>query len=179
MTSGTALRSSYREELRDYRLLCSKAGGLTVIALVLMGVALDFVVYPAEQARFAAVRALTSVAIGLALLSLYTDAGRRHVQIVTFCWLLLPQAMIAWMIYTTQGEGSLFYAGLMLTIFAVGILFPSGYWQTLAFGLVTVLLYYVACAAHAGGIQSHTQFLFQLILIFFCALASAIYTYFN
>ncbi|REG61649.1 two-component system sensor histidine kinase PhcS [Paraburkholderia sp. BL6669N2] len=178
-TSLAGLRSNYREELRDYRLLCSKAGGLTVIVLVLMGVALDYVVYPAEQKRFAIVRVLTSAAIGLALLSLYTETGKRQVQVITFFWLLLPQAMISWMIYVTQGGESLFYAGLMLTIFAVGILFPSGYWQTLAFGLATVLLYYVACAAHPGGIQNPSKFQFQLILIFFCALASSIYTYFN
>ncbi|WGS51677.1 ATP-binding protein [Paraburkholderia sp. D15] len=178
-TSLTGLQSNYREELRDYRLLCSKAGGLTVILLVLMGVVLDYVVYPDEQKRFAIVRVLTSVAIGLALLSLYTKAGRRHVQIITFFWLLLPQAMISWMIYATQGGDSLFYAGLMLTIFAVGILFPSGYWQTLAFGLATVAFYYVACTAHPGEMQNPSKFEFQLILIFFCAVASSIYTYFN
>ena len=178
-TSLAGLHSNYREELRDYRLLCSKAGGLTVILLVLMGVAMDYVVYPAEQKRFAVVRVLTSAAIGLALLSLYTESGKRHVQVITFFWLLLPQAMISWMIYVTQGEESLFYAGLMLTIFAVGILFPSGYWQTLAFGLATVGLYYIACVAHVGGIQNPSKFQFQLILIFFCALASSIYTYFN
>ena len=178
-TSLVGLHSNYREELRDYRLLCSKAGGLTVIVLVLMGAAMDHVVYPAEQRYFAIIRVLTSVAIGLALLSLYTELGKRQVQVITFLWLLLPQAMISWMIYVTQGEASLFYAGLMLTIFAVGILFPSGYWQTLAFGLATVWLYYIACAAHPGGIQDPSKFQFQLILIFFCALASSIYTYFN
>jgi two-component system sensor histidine kinase PhcS len=177
--SLVGLHSNYRDELRDYRLLCSKAGGLTVIVLVLMGMAMDYVVYPADQKYFALVRLLTSAAIGFALLSLYTEAGKRHVQIITFVWLLLPQAMISWMIYATQGEESLFYAGLMLTIFAVGILFPSGYWQTLAFGLVTVSLYYIACVAHPGGIQDPSKFKFQLILIFFCALASSIYTYFN
>jgi two-component system sensor histidine kinase PhcS len=136
-------------------------------------------VYPAEQERFAIVRVLTSAAIGLALLSLYTETGKRHVQLISFFWLLLPQAMISWMIYATQGEQSLFYAGLMLTIFAVGILFPAGYWQTLAFGLATVGLYYIACVAHPSGIQDSSKFQFQLILIFFCALASSIYTYFN
>ncbi|WP_321785245.1 sensor histidine kinase [Paraburkholderia sp. J94] len=178
-TSLVGLQTTYREELRDYRLLCSKAGGLTVIVLVLMGMAMDYVVYPSEQRTFAFVRALTSVAIGLALLALYTQAGRRHVQVITFGWLLLPQVMISWMIYATEGEASLFYAGLMLTIFAVGILFQSGAWQTLAFGVATVALYYVACAAHPGGIEDVSKFQFQLILIFFCALASSIYTYFN
>lgn len=178
-TSLVGLQSTYREELRDYRLLCSKAGGLTVIVLVLMGAAMDYVVYPAEQKGFALLRALTSVAIGLALLSLYTEAGKRHVQVITFSWLLLPQAMISWMIYATQGEQSLFYAGLTLTIFAVGILFASGYWQTLTFGLATVVLYYIACKTHEGGITDPSKFQFQLILIFFCALASSVYTFFN
>ncbi|MBB3258315.1 two-component system sensor histidine kinase PhcS [Paraburkholderia bannensis] len=178
-TSLVGLQSTYREELRDYRLLCSKAGGLTVIVLVLMGAAMDYVVYPAEQKGFALLRGLTSIAIALALLSLYTETGKRHVQVITFLWLLLPQAMISWMIYATQGEQSLFYAGLTLTIFAVGILFASGYWQTLAFGVVTVAFYYLACTAHPGGISDPAKFQFQLILIFFCALASSVYTFFN
>ncbi|MCC8402853.1 two-component sensor histidine kinase [Paraburkholderia sp. MMS20-SJTN17] len=178
-TSLVGLHSNYREELRDYRLLCSKAGGLTVIVLVLMGMAMDYVLYPAEQKYFAIARILISVTISLALLSLYTETGKRHVQVITFFWLLLPQAMISWMIYATQGEQSLFYAGLTLTIFAVGILFHYGYSQTLAFGLATVALYYIACVAHPGGVQDPGKFEFQLILIFFCALASSIYTYFN
>jgi len=177
--AAISLQANYREELRDYRLLCSKAGGVTVILLVLLGMALDYVVYPDEQLRFGLARLLTSGAIAFALTMLYTEPGKRMVQIITFSWLLLPQVMIAWMIFVTQGDSSLFYAGLTLTIFAVGILFPVGYWQTLVYGLLTGGLYYLACTFHPGGIQDRRQFLFQLILILFCALASAIYTFFN
>lgn len=178
-TDAKSFHASYEEELHDYHLLSSRACGVTVIVLVLLGVVLDYAVYPAERVHFAWARIITSACIVAALASLYTEAGKRHVQIITFTWLMFPQIMIAWMIYVTQGETSLFYAGIILTIFAVGSLFPVGHWHTLAFGLFTVLFYYLACALRIGGIQDLSQFLFHLTIILFSVVGSTVYTYFN
>jgi two-component system sensor histidine kinase PhcS len=175
----STISASYEDGLRDYHLRCSRACGVTVIVLVLLGVTLDYALYPMEQSRFAWARVITSALIAIALLALYTEAGKRHVQAISFAWLMLPQIMIAWMIYATQGEASLFYAGIILTIFAVGTLFPVGYLHTLAFGLLTLLYYYLACALRTNGIQDHSQFLFHSIIILFATLGSAVYTYFN
>lgn len=172
-------QASYEEELRAYRLLYSRACGATVIVLVLFGVTLDCLIYPEEQMRFALARIITSGIIALAIAFLYTERGKRHVQIVTFAWLLLPQIMIAWMIHVTRGETSLFYAGLILTIFAVGSLFPVGHRYALLFSLFTVLFYYLACALRVHGIQDQSQFLFHSIIIAFAAGASTIYAYFH
>lgn len=175
----SAHSATYEDGLRDYHLLCSRAAGVTVIVLILLGVILDYVLYPNEQGLFAWARVIASSFIAMALLVLYTEAGKRHVQAITFAWLMSPQIMIAWMIYATQGEASLFYAGIILSIFAVGTLFPVGHFHTLAFGLITLLYYYLACALRAHGIQDIHQFTFHTIIISFATIGSAVYTYFN
>jgi two-component system sensor histidine kinase PhcS len=179
--SGVAILpgTSYEQELSEYHLLSSRACAVTVVVLVLLGMVLDYAVYPDELLRFAIARVVTSLAIVAALVLLYTRYGRNHVHSVTFIWLTFPQVMIAWMIYVTQGETSLFYAGIILTIFAVGTLFPVGYKYTLSFGLVTLLLFYFACALRPGGIQDSSQFAFHMTIIVFSIAGSTVYTYYN
>lgn len=175
----TVISTSYEDGLRNYHLLSSRACGVTVISLVLLGIALDYVLYPTEQSRFAWARLITSLFIVIALLALYTKIGKRHVKSITFVWMTFPQIMIAWMIYATQGESSLFYAGIILAIFAIGTLFPVGSLYTLGFGLLTLLFYYLACALRINGIQDTSQYAFHSIIILFATLGSAVYTYFN
>jgi len=174
-----AVITTYEDGLRDYHLLSSRACGVTVVVLVLLGILLDYVVYPMEQSRFVWARIITSSLIAVALIALYTETGRRHVEAVTFAWLMLPQIMIAWMIFVTQGEASLFYAGIILSIFAVGTLFPVGHFHTLAFGLLTLFSYYLACTLRKDGIQDTSQFLFHATIILFATSGSAVFTYFN
>jgi len=174
-----AARGGYREELSGFHLMSSRACGVIVILLVLMGVVLDYAVYPERQLVFAWARLVTSGAILAALGLLYTDVGKRHVHAITFIWLMFPQMMIAWMIHVTQGETSLFYIGIILTMFAVGTLFPVGYRYTLAFGMVTMALFYCACMSRAVGVLDQSQFLFHMTIIAFAVLGSTVYTYYN
>ncbi|QBE67537.1 sensor histidine kinase [Pseudoduganella lutea] len=157
----------------------SRACAVTVIVLVLLGFVLDLAVYPQEMARFAVARIVTSIGVLAGLGMLYTAFGRRHVHAVTFAWLTLPQLMIAWMIHVTQGEVSLFYAGIILTLFAVGTLFPVGYMYTLGYGLLTLTLYWIACVARPQGVTDHAQFLFHSTIILFSVAASTVYTFYN
>ncbi|GGY19164.1 two-component sensor histidine kinase [Massilia dura] len=177
--AATPVRGSYARELSGFHLMQSRACAVTVIVLVLLGFVLDFAVYPDQMARFAVFRFITSIGILAGLGVLYTAFGRRHVHAVTFVWLTFPQLMIAWMIHVTQGEASLFYAGLILTIFAVGTLFPVGYMYTLAFGVLTLLVYWGACVTREGGVVDHGQFLFHSTIILFAVAASSVYTFYN
>lgn len=172
-------RRSYAQDMRGHHLKSSRACAVTVIALVLSGVLLDYAVYPHLMASFAWARVITSLAVLAGLGLLYTRVGCRHVHAVTFVWLTFPQLMIAWMIHVTQGEASLFYAGMILTIFAVGTLFPVGYLYTLAFGLLTVLLYLLACVSRPGGVASPSNLLFHGTIVGFAVVGSTVYSYFN
>jgi two-component system, sensor histidine kinase PhcS len=175
---ATTFHASYEKQVSGHQLLSSRACALTVIVLVLAGMLLDYAIYPVERAQFAFVRVATSAAVLAALGLLYTPFGQRHVHSITFVWLLFPQMMIAWMINATQGETSLFYAGIILTIFAVGTLFPVGHWYTIGFGLITATFYILACYLRPQGVLDHGQFLFHLTIILFAGAASAVYTVF-
>ncbi|TWI68948.1 two-component system sensor histidine kinase PhcS [Pseudoduganella lurida] len=177
--AATPVRGSYARELSGFHLMQSRACAVTVIVLVLLGIVLDYAVYPQLMDRFALARVITSAAVLLGLALLYTRFGRRHVHAITFVWLTFPQVMIAWMIHVTQGESSLFYAGIILTTFAVGTLFPVGFMYTLGFGMLTLLLYWLACVTRPGGVIDHGQFLFHSTIILFAVAASTVYTYYN
>ncbi|QGZ37873.1 two-component system sensor histidine kinase PhcS [Pseudoduganella flava] len=177
--AATTVRGSYARELSGFHLLQSRACAVTVIVLVLLGVVLDYAVYPDQMLRFALARVVTGLGVLAGLGLLYLPFGRRHVHAVTFVWLTFPQLMIAWMIHVTQGEASLFYAGIILTIFAVGTLFPVGYMYTLAFGMLTLLLYWLACVTRESGVRDHGQFLFHSTIILFAVAGSTVYTYYN
>ncbi|WP_373888297.1 sensor histidine kinase [Massilia sp. YMA4] len=172
-------RRSYAQDMRGHHLTSSRACAVTVAVLILAGAVLDYALYPQLMTTFAIARVLAAAGVLAGLALLYTRFGRRHVHVITFVWLTFPQLMIAWMIHVSQGEASLFYAGIILTIFAVGTLFPVGYLYTLAFGLLTLLLYWLACVTRPGGIAAPSQLLFHGTIVAFAVVGSTVYTYFN
>lgn len=169
----------YEAEIRGYRLISSRACAVVVAVLILFGVVLDYALYPELTVKFAVARMMAAGFVLFAYALLHAPFGERNVQSLTFIWLLTPQVMIAWMIYVTQGEASLFYAGLILTVFAIGSLFPVGYWHTLAYGAVTLALYASACWLRPGGVQNHGQFLFHSVIVLFAVAGSTVFTFYN
>ena len=172
-------QSSYAAVLRAYRLRFSRGGALTAIALVLLGTGLDYSLYPAHQLDFFAARVLTAAALFGVVLAMRTGWGERKVQSLTFCWLLAPQLMIAWMIQQTEGANSIYYAGLNLAVFASGIALPFSLWQNLSLGGLTYLSYVVACHLHPQGVQWNGAFAVNSMFLVFTAIASAVCTFYN
>ncbi|MFV8490133.1 two-component sensor histidine kinase, partial [Ralstonia pseudosolanacearum] len=169
----------YHQELSDLRLAFSRSGAVTGVVLVMLGVGLDYGLYPQHQVLFGVARFLVSLMMLTVMLGLPTRWGRPRVQALTLLWLVLPQLMIVWMIWYTDGAESLYYAGLNLAIFAVGIVMPLGFLQTVLFGAFTYIIWVIACVMHAGGIQSRGTFIVHSLFILFSVVASAVYTYFN
>jgi len=174
-----AVRARYEADLRNFHVAASRAGALTAIVLLLAGGALDYVIYPRELARFLIARVMASVAVGMVCLLLRKRVGKHAISLLTTVWLLVPQVMVAWMIHATDGAASIYYAGLNLAIFAVGIVLPMGVWQTAAFGLTTYLLYSLACATHPDWATQGSYFLVNSLFILFATIASAVYTLVN
>jgi len=171
--------SLYEKQLSEFILTYSKAGAITSILLVLAGVALDYYSYPDRLAEFFLLR-LGVVALTLGILAiLHTWFGLREVRILTMVWLLLPQAMIAWMIYQTDGAYSIYFVGLHLAMYAVGIILPISLFEGIGFGFLTLLLYVIACTYHADGIGDGARLYTNSLFILFSAAASAVCTWFN
>ncbi|WP_144113174.1 sensor histidine kinase [Paraburkholderia sp. BCC1886] len=177
--STRQLQTGYQTELADFRVNFSRGGAYTAIVLVLLGVGLDFAQYPQYEVAFAFARVLVSLLIGGIVLLLGTPFGRRFAPWLTLSWLLLPQVMISWMIWRTDGVLSPYYMGLNLAIFASGIALPFGLWQNLIFGLLSCFLYLIACMLHPVGILPSGTMTVNLLLLLFAAGASAVYTFFN
>lgn len=177
--SANQLYAGYQSELADFRLAFSRGGAYTAIALVLLGVGLDYGQYPHFQLPFAIARVVVSLMIAGVIVALYSQAGRRFAPWLTMTWLLLPQIMIAWMISRTEGVESPYYVGLNLAIFASGIALPFGLWQNLVFGILSYVLYAAACLLHPGGVEPMGTFIVNSLFLLFAAAASGVYTFFN
>lgn len=164
--------------VQDVRLAFSKTGCVTSAVLVLAGIGLDMAIYPEQATVFLLVRALVAVATLLILWVIQGEFGRRHVRMLTLLWLVLPQVMIAWMIAQTEGAASIYFVGLHLALYAVGMIVPISYLEGLAFGVFTCLIYAVACFWHAGGIVTTGQFVAHLLFTAFSAIICVGCTYF-
>ncbi|MFM0349836.1 sensor histidine kinase [Paraburkholderia sp. RL17-347-BIC-D] len=173
------LHTGYQTELADFRVTFSRGGAYTAIVLVLLGVGLDYAQYPQLQTSFAVARLLVSLLIGGIVIMLGSVVGRRLTPWLTLSWLLLPQAMISWMIWQTDGVQSPYYMGLNLAIFASGIALPFGLWQNLVFGVLSCFLYLLACLLPPHGVVPIGTMTVNVLLLLFAAAASAVYTFFN
>lgn len=148
--------------------------------LVLGGVALDQSFYPDQAWRLGMARLLTSAVLGLLLSALYTSFAGRYVRGITLLWLTLPQIMIAWMIYSTQGSASPYVFGLSLALYAAGIIMPIGFLQGIALGVFTCLAYLVACLAHPAPTPDNMSVMAgNSLFLLFSATISAGCTWFN
>ena len=171
--------SPYHQELGQFRLAYSKAGAVVSIVLILMGLGLDYTLYPSQFWTLAPVRVGTAVLSVVILMMLRSARGLAWVRPLTLIWLALPQLMIAWMIWVTDGAESIYFVGLHLALYATGIILPIAFFESLAFGLFTYLAYFLACVFHAEGLQDTNRFVGISLFILFSATISAFCTYFN
>jgi len=173
------LHASYDSILRDFRFEFSQGGAYTCIALILLGVGLDFSLYPDKLLLFAGVRVFFSFVIYGIIRAMETSWGNDRIQWLTFIWLLQPQIMISWFIGTTEGATSIYYSGLTLAMYASGIVLTFGIWQNIIFGCLSVLFYAIACSSYPNTFVLHGPFAVNALLLVMAAVLSAVYTYFN
>ena len=170
----------YQLEMSDFRLAYSKAGAMVSVVLVMFGIGLDYSTYPAHFAEFAMARVVTSVVTLVVLWTMsYTPFGRKNVQLLTLVWLAIPQIMISWMIWRTDGVESIYFVGLHLALYATGIILPIGFLDGVGFGLFTYLVYFLACYWHPQGFENINRFVGTSLFILFSGSVSAFCTYFN
>lgn len=169
----------YHAELTDFRVSYSKAGCVTSMVLVLAGLGLDYTTYPKWFTEFLLFRGVVVVMTGMILAMLFTSMGRAYVRPLTLLWLALPQIMIGAMIAMTEGANSIYFVGLNLALYAVGIILPISFLEGISFGLLTVVIYLVACAWNPAGFSDIRNVVAHSLFLLFSAIASAVCTWFN
>lgn len=179
------LQAGYEMTLKEFRFEFSRGAAYTCIALILLGIGLDYSIYPEMILPFAAARVAASIVIYFIILTMETQWGKAWIQWLTFAWLLQPQIMIAGLIGATTGATSIYYSGLTLAMYASGIVLAFGLWQNIVFGGLTVLLYAAACLyasthlANQDNLGIHGPFAVNSLLLVMAAVLSAVYTNFN
>lgn len=174
-----AALSPYHQQLSEFRLAYSKAGSIVSIVLVLMGLGLDYTLYAESFTTLAPARFLVAGLTLVILWVLHSPSGLKWVRPLTLLWLSLPQIMIAWMIWVTNGVDSIYFVGLHLALYATGIILPIAFLESLTFGLFTYALYALACYFHPAGLKDFSQFAGISLFILFSATISSFCTYFN
>jgi two-component system, sensor histidine kinase PhcS len=160
----------YRLELREHLLFYSRITCVVTMVLVLGGIGLDLAFYPDYAPDFALARLGAALLVSLVLLSYAWPWGRRNVRALTCLWLCVPQAMICWMIFRTDGEQSIYFVGLTFALSGVAFFLPLSVAEALAFGGATLLGYTFACLMRPGGIQSISAWLGASMFVVFYTL---------
>jgi two-component system, sensor histidine kinase PhcS len=172
--------SPYHLEMSEFRLAYSRAGAIVSAVLVMFGLGLDYSLYPELFGEFALARVLTATLTLLVRWTLQAPSfGQRYVSQLTLLWLVLPQIMISWMIWRTDGVESIYFVGLHLALYATGIILPIGFFEGVGFGLFTYLLYFLACYLNPQGLEDASRFVGVSLFILFSGAVSAFCTYFN
>lgn len=171
--------SPYQRELSEFRLAYSKACSLVCIGLVLIAVGLDYALYPLQFYQLLSGRLLLCAVTLVIYAVLRSSYGLHWVRWLTLFWLSLPQVMIGWMIWKTDGADSIYFLGLHLALYATGIILPITFLETLTFGLFTYAIYFFACYAHPSGIADPRKFIGYSLFILLAVMLSSFCTYFN
>jgi two-component system, sensor histidine kinase PhcS len=159
------LPASYEDALHQHLVFYSRVTCIVSILLILGGVGLDAAFYPEKLFEFAAVRLLIAGLIGATLWSFGTQWGASHVHGLTYFWISLPQLMIAWMVYHTEGEVSIYFMGLTFGVSGIGFFLPLSVREALVFSIFTLLVYVAACILRSEGVQDTAIFIGKLLFI--------------
>jgi two-component system sensor histidine kinase PhcS len=171
--------AAYQQELHGYLIFNSRAACLMAMALVLAGLALDTMFYPSFAREFFALRMAACGVIGLVLLSYRGRWGRDHIKALTYFWICIPQAMVSWMIYQTNGEQSIYFVGLTFVLSGMAFFLPITFMEAVFFGTLTLLAYCAACVWREGGIQDFHAFWGNALFMLFYALISVALAVYN
>lgn len=170
---------THEQRVLANRLFYSKAGSVIAAFLIIAGGGLDHFAYPDRADAFMHLRWMAALAVAGVFALLHTQLGERYVRSISMLWLMIPQLMIAWMIYDTQGADSVYFAGLILALFAVGTVLPVTFFEGTVFGGATLVLYAIACTTHPNGLGEGSSFFTHLQFILMAAITAAVCAWIN
>ena len=169
----------YLKDLHGYLIFNSRAACLMTIVLILAGLGLDNIFYPAHAREFLILRIGACACIGLILLSYRWQWGRENIKALTYFWICIPQAMVAWMIFRTDGELSIYFVGLTFVLSGMAFFLPISFFEAVFFGILTLLAYAAACILRADGVNDFHAFWGNALFMLFYALIGVALAVYN
>jgi two-component system, sensor histidine kinase PhcS len=172
-------REKYRKEIFDFRAKFSKVGCAISAVLIFGGTFLDFAFYPEFYFKYLTVRIICSIITFCVFYLLSNKKLQNYVAELTIFWLLIPQVMISYFIYDSNGYISGYVFGLSLAIFASSIIVPVHSVEGLFFGATTFFMYAIACILNPNFNFLSMPFYGNLLFLIFSILISSVCTFFN
>lgn len=145
---------AFQEYDRKVRIDTIKLFCWLIFTLMPAGFTLDYFVYPERVFEFLKMRLLCSAVTAVIWVLVQTPFGLKYYRVLGIILPLLPCFFISWMIQSTEGVSSTYYAGLNLVILAIGMVCPWTYLENLMEGLLIMAMYVVACLLHPLPIQN-------------------------
>jgi len=172
------LPGTYKEALHQHLVYYSRITCALAMVLIAGGMGLDATFYPDHVWSFGLARLLVVALIGAALWSYSRPWWLQRVRVLTYFWIALPQLMIAWMIYATNGEASIYFVGLTLAVSGISIFLPLTWKEALSFSVFTLAVYVLACVLREAGVQNWPVLIGQsLFILFFSIIALTVSVY--
>lgn len=138
-----------------------------VIGMLLMpaGYIIDHAVYPAHVFNFLKQRFACSALIAVFWAAQLTPFGHRYYRQFGISLFMLPASFISWMIYSTEGAASPYYAGLNLVLLVLALVLHWSFWESLTATVLVILLYLVAVLTHGTTAMEAGIFINNLYFI--------------
>lgn len=144
------IQKAFAEHDRKIILTNVIVGCLLGSVLMPVGTLLDYYVYPEKVFYFLRLRLLCSLLIAFFWMVVITPFGRKHPRKLGVLLAIFPAFFISWMIYSTEGSNSPYYAGLNLVILVVGFVLHWTFIESLIVVSAVISMYVGACALHGG-----------------------------
>lgn len=173
-TITSQLPATFEDALKEHLKFYSRVTCKVAIVLILGGVGLDAAFYPQHMGEFAAARVLVALLILGTLLTYRTPFGDRNIRWLTYFWIALPQLMISWMIFHSNGERSIYFVGLTFAISGIGFFLPLSILEAFLFSASTLAMYVLACMLRPEGVQNMQLFQGQIIFLVFYGVISVV-----
>ena len=172
------LIQAFKAEEGRQRIANTKVGCALVVFLMPAGTLPDYFIYEEHLGFFFVLRLVCSVLAGMIWMFLYTPLGQRSVRPLGLIVPLLPVVFLAWMIKTTEGFGSVYYAALNLVLLAVGAVLHWSLLESVA-AVTLVLLIYTGAGLMHGGTPSQSVLVGNFYFIALMDIIVVVGTYFQ
>ncbi len=153
---------------RPVRISNYKVGCALALIFMPAGASLDFFVYHDHLIEFLKLRLLCSALLALIWLLLKQEIALRFYRFLGFLIAVLPLTFISWMIYTTDGPNSPYYAGLNLVMLGAALLLRWTLLDSILVFVLSLITYLAACAlnGYAGSGGAHGIFFNNFYFLF-------------
>jgi signal transduction histidine kinase len=179
MTDDQLVQQAYKPFHDAFRVSESIVALKVALILVPAGALLDYIVYPDKVVVFFAARLLCDLVLAILLFLCYTEYGKRNMRTIMFSYCFTGQLVFSFMIFSTDGASSTYYAALNLVILAIGLIIPFSFSEAAVFCIGTIALYVVTCLLHPGGDIVFALFFNNLFFLSLTSVISLVALYFT